>query len=212
MDIEKEKSMWDKYWIEENEEKLSLKKKITFFIRDYLFLPENIFYLNKSFIKGTFLEAGCGSASTFKKLKTPDRKLIALDFSALALERIKNNPAIDEFIQGDIFNIPLKDESLDGIWNSGVMEHYTRSEAYLALIEFKRVLKDNGKVVLFWPSCKLPSSWLIDKLIHLGVDLPTAAWNPVKKDLMILLKEAGYKNIKIKRSYTLVHYIVIAEK
>ncbi|MBS3170676.1 class I SAM-dependent methyltransferase [Candidatus Woesearchaeota archaeon] len=211
MDIEKEKNMWDQYWKEENEEKPSLKKKITFLVRNYFLLPETIYYLRKNFINGTFLEAGCGSASTFAKLKNSNRKLIAFDFSLLAIEKLKKNPYVDEAVQGDIFNMPLDENYLDGIWNSGVMEHYTREEISVALKEFKRVLKDNGKIVLFWPSCKLPTSWLIDFLIKLGVDLPTAGWNPRKKDLKNLLKEVGYKNIRIRTSYTLIHYIVVAE-
>ena len=65
---------------------------------------------------------------------------------------------------------------------------------------------------MFWPSCKLPVSFLIDTIIQLGVDLPRAVWSPRKKEIKSLLKEIGFVRIKIYYSYTLDHYIVIAER
>ena len=132
--------------------------------------------------------------------------------SPLALEKIKNNPCVDETILGNILNMPVNDDYLDGIWNSGVMEHFFKDEVLLILKEFHRTLKNDGKIVLFWPSSKLPIGWLIDQIIHMGVDLPGAVWSPSRKEIKLLLKEAGFQNIIIKISYSLNHYIVIAQK
>lgn len=210
-DIKKEKDMWDQYWLEENE-KLSIKKRILLFIRNGIFVPEITRYLNKYFKEGTYLEAGSGSGSTSNKLNKLNKKIIAMDLSEYALIFCKKNPKIDKCIQGNIFKMPLKDNSLDGIWNSGVMEHFYKEEVLELLKEFNRVLKKDGRIILFWPSCKLPISWLIDQIINLGVDLPHSVWNPRKKDLFKLLKKAGFKDAKIKISFTLNHYIVIANK
>ncbi len=42
-------------------------------------------------------------------------------------------------------------ESKDGIYNLGVMEHFSQEEIQIILTEFHRVLKPNGKVLIFWP-------------------------------------------------------------
>jgi len=41
--------------------------------------------------------------------------------------------------------------SIDGIYNLGVMEHFTEQEIGKILDEFRRVLKPHAKAVLFWP-------------------------------------------------------------
>jgi ubiquinone/menaquinone biosynthesis C-methylase UbiE len=55
------------------------------------------------------------------------------------------------YLQGDLFALPYRDGSLDGIFNLGVMEHFTGPQIDRILQEFHRVLKPNGRVILFWP-------------------------------------------------------------
>ena len=54
-------------------------------------------------------------------------------------------------IHDSIFSVPVPDSSFDGIYNLGVMEHFTEDEIMGILKEFHRVLKSNGKIILFWP-------------------------------------------------------------
>ena len=54
-------------------------------------------------------------------------------------------------LHGSIFDIPRPDGSVEGIYNLGVMEHFTEEEIQKILREFRRVLKKDGRVVLFWP-------------------------------------------------------------
>jgi predicted SAM-dependent methyltransferase len=54
-------------------------------------------------------------------------------------------------IHGSVFQIPAPDRVYDGIYNAGVMEHFTVKEINHALAEFYRVLKPDGKILLFWP-------------------------------------------------------------
>lgn len=211
-DVEVERKIWNQYWEEEMSGSPSLKKRISIFIRNRIFLPEIARYLDKYFKEGIFLEAGSGSGSASSKICKRGKVIIAMDLSKLALEECSKNPNIDKTIQGDIFNIPFDDCSLNGIWNSGVMEHFSKEDCLKLLLEFRRVLKDNGKIILFWPSTKLPASWLIDQIILLGVNLPRSIWNPGKKGLKEFVEIAKYKNVNIKTSWTLNHYIVIAEK
>lgn len=48
-------------------------------------------------------------------------------------------------------SIGLKDEMVDGIYNLGVMEHFSEEQIQNILKEFHRVLKKDGTIILFWP-------------------------------------------------------------
>ncbi|MGZ6370773.1 MAG: methyltransferase domain-containing protein, partial [Bdellovibrionota bacterium] len=41
--------------------------------------------------------------------------------------------------------------SVDGIYNLGVMEHFTEGEIDKVFAEFKRVLRPGGRMVILWP-------------------------------------------------------------
>jgi ubiquinone/menaquinone biosynthesis C-methylase UbiE len=79
-------------------------------------------------------------------------RISALDISAPALGIYrKSNPKAEQLIHASIFNIPAPDESFDGVYNLGVMEHFTEPEILQILKEFHRVLREGGKILLFWP-------------------------------------------------------------
>ena len=79
-------------------------------------------------------------------------KITALDISKGALGLYsRNNKHAAALVHGSIFNLPFADGTLDGVYNLGVMEHFTYSEIDRILHEFHRVLKPHGKLVLFWP-------------------------------------------------------------
>ena len=69
---------------------------------------------------------------------------------ALKLYR-SNGFRTPRLVEASIFQLPLGAESMDGVYNLGVMEHLTEEQIQDALVEFHRVLRAGGKVVLFWP-------------------------------------------------------------
>jgi len=97
---------------------------------------------------GVFLEAGAGTSESSREIVRRDRVLMALDLSYLVLQRFNVLPF---HIQSDIRFLPLHDESVSGIWNLGVMEHFTDQELSVVLGEFHRVLAPDGRLLLFWP-------------------------------------------------------------
>lgn len=120
---------------------------------------------------GPLLEAGCGSGQASARLRTPARPRIALDYSSGALGNARRVPVFDAFLQADIERLPLRDGSIGGLWNLGVMEHFDEASGVRILREFGRVLEPGGNVVLFWPpdfgSSRLvlgPVEWLRSRL------------------------------------------------
>lgn len=97
-----------------------------------------------------YAECGCGSGETSCQLGT-ERTLIAVDFSTVALHQALRFPCYAGGLLADIRRLPFRDKSLDGLWNLGVLEHLDASDQLLVLREFVRVLKPNGRLLLWWP-------------------------------------------------------------
>lgn len=145
---------WDKYW-EGQEKKTSGKKLYDFiaeFYRKFIIRPALNHFIFKYFPHHSeLLHAGCGSGQVDRDIRN-SYQITGLDISKNALEIFKREcEGKCKVLQGSIFDIPLTDGSVDGIYNLGVMEHFTEEEIRKILENFIRVLKVNGKVVLFWP-------------------------------------------------------------
>ena len=115
-------------------------------------------YVNRYFkTNGIYVEAGCGTGETSIRIRKCAFIRVGLDISPEALKRVKSQQTYNHYILGDIFNIPFKEESIDGIWNVGVMEHFDCRELSRVFREFNRVLKPEGCCLFFWPWILAPS-------------------------------------------------------
>jgi len=126
--------------------------------------------IRREFQEGsTLLHAGCGSGQVDVELQGSMR-ITALDISAGALRLYsRNNPSAAGIKHGNIFELPFPDASFQGVYNLGVMEHFTREQIDAILKEFDRVLQPGGKIVLFWPHAR-STSVLIFHFLHLLLD------------------------------------------
>jgi len=142
---------WDTYWAKDERPHNYLYDQIAVFYRRYIIKPYLSRYCSRYFAgKSRILHAGCGGGQVEEGLD-PSVTIIGLDisFNALALYcRCHDRSCL---VRGDIMAIGLKDESIDGIYNLGVMEHFSREQIHAILKEFHRILKKNGTVILFWP-------------------------------------------------------------
>lgn len=151
MDIPKEEEeAWLRHWSEGNQQ--SAAQRFFSFYRKAIFARTVRHFTSKFFPeKGVFLEAGSGTAETSSLIpKSGGRTLLALDLVLPVLQRV--HPCMDIRVRGDIFRLPFHDNSLDGIWNVGVMEHFLHPQIDAILREFHRVLKPGGRVILLWPA------------------------------------------------------------
>jgi dolichol-phosphate mannosyltransferase len=167
MDAPIDPQNWDSYWSgKDNKPTLLVYDLIAAFYRKFIIKPS----LNR-FIMGNFnahsrlLHAGCGSGQVDRDIGE-EIGISALDISPVALSIYKKaNKNYRELILGSIFDMPVADGSFDGIYNLGVMEHFSEDEIARILQEFNRVLKSGGKIVLFWPP-EFGLSVMVLKLAH----------------------------------------------
>lgn len=147
---------WDTFWTKSENSKNFWERFLRFY-RVVIVGRTLNFYIQKNFAsQGLFLEAGSGRSETTLCTEKKQRRFIAIDLSFVVLKQTKENPKLDACLNADIFCLPFKDNSFDGIWNVGVMEHFYPSDIDRLLAEFHRVLKPGGKLVLFWPMAYAP--------------------------------------------------------
>lgn len=120
------------------------------------------YWFNKVFPQsGIFIEAGAGTSESSGRIDASDRKLVAFDVCNFVLANLNVLPGK---VQGDIFRLPFPDDSIDGIWNLGVMEHFTDQQIHDILSEFNRVLIPEGRILLMWPPWFAPYELILNSI------------------------------------------------
>jgi dolichol-phosphate mannosyltransferase len=154
---------WDAYWSARSYRPQtiyegSLYELIAGVYRRGVIKPNLNRLIRQAFPPGSeLLHAGCGSGQVDAELQQTMR-ITAFDISAGALRLYaRNNWKAVALKHGSIFELPFANAVFDGIYNLGVMEHFTREEIGRILAEFRRVLKPGGKLVLFWPHARATS-------------------------------------------------------
>lgn len=171
---------WSEHWSSENQK--SFSQKFFSFYRKAVFARTVSFFCNKYFPKnGIFVEAGCGTAETSLRIdkQKGGRKLIAADIVLPVLSHC--HPVMDECVCSDIFDLPFASDSIDGIWNVGVMEHFTQAEINTILSEFHRVLKSNQRIILLIPGEDSPPQKILrvlEKIINFRRKEKTFRFHP----------------------------------
>jgi dolichol-phosphate mannosyltransferase len=143
---------WDTYWNKSGEQGNPIYETIAGIYRRGV-IRKN---LEKAILRefpadSQLLHAGCGSGQVDVALQC-EMRITALDISKGALSLYaRNNRHVAAVRHGTIFSLPFADDTFDGVYNLGVMEHFSANEIQDILCEFRRVLKPGGKIVIFWP-------------------------------------------------------------
>lgn len=216
------KETWDKHWFAKNEIKNLIFERSVSFYRKYLTGTQVCTHVNRYFSKkGIFLEMGSGTCESSYRVSKQDRSLGAVDISEYALLRARSTSKMDFFIQADIFKLPLKNSSIDGIWNVGVMEHFSKEDLIKILNEFNRVLKKNSYCILFWPWTIAPSHIIfssyekIFRIVGIYKQVFPRATSMFKhrKSIENMLKVAGFSNVTFHLPlFDFTHVVVVGHK
>jgi SAM-dependent methyltransferase len=143
--------IWDRQWLE-RQKTTSFLEKVADLFRTLLISRFVTHYVSRYFqANKVYVEAGCGSGGTSIRLREYNFTKIGLDISLEALKRAKQRRIYDDYILADIFAMPFRGESIAGLWNVGVMEHFRLEELIRVFNEFYRILKKDGCCLFFWP-------------------------------------------------------------
>lgn len=116
------------------------------------------------------LEAGCGSGKGSLLLKS-NINLTLVDISdealnlAQSLAKKLNKDDKIKYIQANLFDLTLQNNSYDLVWNAGVIEHYNELEVKSLIEEMARVTKVGGYLIIGVPN---PRSLAYKKAAILG--------------------------------------------
>ncbi|HYM65192.1 MAG TPA: methyltransferase domain-containing protein [Candidatus Sulfotelmatobacter sp.] len=203
---QKEEKEWDKYWTKKKTSSQKVYRIIAAFYRKFIIKRTLNHFLKKEFKKGSILlHAGSGSGQVDKDVsKIFD--ITALDISSEALKLYKHyNGSNSQTLKASIFEIPVKDKTYDGIYNLGVHEHFTGSENEKILKEYKRILKDGGKIVLFWPpkfslsvNFLNTTHFILNDILKRKIRLHPEEISLIESKIQVenLLKTTGFKMIR----------------
>jgi dolichol-phosphate mannosyltransferase len=160
---------WSPYWREKKEVSGFIYEMIAAFYRNLVLRPIVRNQLRSTFQPGDrLMHAGCGSGQVDEDLHG-EFKITAVDISQDALDLYsRNNPDVDRIEQASILALPYEGGSYDGIYNLGVVEHFTHDEIAKILSEFHRVLKPSGKIVIFWPHRHATSVYVLNTVHRLA--------------------------------------------
>jgi len=133
-----------------NDEKLELK---------YALLHIKKFLKNRN---GLFLEAGCGVSRILPSISKKEIKCVGIDLSGEAIKKTilisKLKSTKIKMVQGDILNLPFKDNNFFFIYSGGVIEHLNTQKA---LEELYRCLKPGGMLSATVPCFSLSYPYLM---------------------------------------------------
>jgi dolichol-phosphate mannosyltransferase len=143
---------WDDYWKAPKRAGGLQYDVVAAFYRNVIMKRTLNHFVRRNFPRGAeVLHAGCGSGQVDADISRHVR-ITGLDISVNALNLYaRTTEGRCAILHGSILRIPLQDRSMDGIYNLGVMEHFTEEEIDRILMEFRRVLRDDGRLVIFWP-------------------------------------------------------------
>ncbi len=199
----KEEKEWDNYWTKKQTFSQSIYRFIASFYRQFIIKKTLNHFIQQEFKTNLkLLHAGSGGGQVDEDLLS-NYNVTALDISSEALKLYeRNNGKKAKLMKASIFEIPAKSSTFDGIYNLGVMEHFSREEDVKILKEFGRILKPSGKIILFWPpkfgftvmflnSTHFVLNNILNRSIRLHPDEISLIQS--KEHVEKILKEAGFK-------------------
>ena len=113
-------------------------------LREYIIstIPKNVKLI---------LDVGCGSAWVAKYFIPKGKRVISLDISATnPKQAIKNTQSKNHFgLTGDVFRLPIKNNFVDCIIASEIIEHVVKPDKFIK--EIFKLLRPGGKLIITTP-------------------------------------------------------------
>lgn len=97
-------------------------------------------------IQKRILDGGCGEGRFSKYFIEVGANITSMDFSEEYVKLAKKKLKRGKFVVGSVTKMPFPDESFDYIFSVDVLQHVP--DLKKAILEFHRVLKKNGKLII----------------------------------------------------------------
>ena len=135
---------WDKQWqADDFKNRVEEASKIDLVERETkLFLKPG---------KAKILEGGCGDGHFVLSLSRAGYDCIGVDYAQKTIEKIKQALPSLKVCLGDLRSLPFSENSFDGYWSLGVIEHFYNGYDDV-LKEMKKVIKPSGYLFLTFPA------------------------------------------------------------
>jgi ubiquinone/menaquinone biosynthesis C-methylase UbiE len=111
------------------------------------YLAERFYQLLCVSPNGLYLDIGCGTGNYTIALQEKGLKIMGVDPSEKMLQQAMQRSSNVSWVAGAAEKLPLEDKLFDGIMGMLTIHHWT--DLHSAFTELSRVLKGNGKIVLF---------------------------------------------------------------
>jgi SAM-dependent methyltransferase len=142
LDREADEQFWDKKWEASAKVTFASPPRHRFTVRTtrrYLPLGSRV------------LEGGCGLGDVVNALHEAGYAVAGIDYAPKVVQAINTYWPHLNVTEGDVRRLPCEDNSFDGYWSLGVIEHFP--EGYDAIArEMRRALRSGGYLFLSFPS------------------------------------------------------------
>lgn len=215
---------WNTYWSQKQNPTNVVYDAIATFYRNAVIKRRLEATIKREFAHGAaLLHAGCGSGQIDTNLHD-HAQITAVDISEQALGMYqRHNARAHEVRHASILDLPFGNETFDGAYNLGVVEHFERDELVRSFSEIRRVLKPNGKLVVFWPHAYASSvmvlksaHWLLNDVLGKDTRLhpPEVSLVHSSREAEELLGEAGLRLMSYNFGMNdfLVQAVVVAQR
>ena len=100
---------------------------------------------------GDILEIGAQSGIDAEYLSDKEYNITALDYSRESIQLMKKR-RLTKIVRGDALKLPFPDNSFDLTYSQGLIEHFRQPELSKIIQEQKRVVKENGHIIIDVPN------------------------------------------------------------
>lgn len=116
----------------------------------------------------TVLDVGCGMGRFAEVVSANGANVVGVDLSRAVYAAERNLGGRDNtaFLQADVFNLPLREESFDLIYSIGVLHHTPDTRA--AFLRLPRLLKPGGRIAIWVYTSEHKVSYVASDLYRRG--------------------------------------------
>jgi len=142
--------------------------------------------------KSRILEVGAGKAWISRLLRAKGCHSTCLDSDPDVV--MLNSKMVDNYVIGDIFNLPFQNNSFDLVISCGLLEHFELNSLKNMVSEMGRV---SNTVVAWLPTCDLNWQilWYVRNLLNKQIRFPYAYKHKIE-NLEKLFTSLGFKEVK----------------